>query len=736
MFLTCKILSISVLDSYRDSVICASNIFAHEVSILPIKIDVTSNLLVKSADGNYYAVADGKVYPKPSNLNSDTGDIELSYTEKITAMFGYDDNMGAHPGVDAYSDEKKAFAAQYDHYQLHSDDAYATWMAKDGSRAAIAKMTMNGGDPSAVQVRSGGQTVTGFGGSDPNALYLPLITDGLYEAYYTTKDKKGKDVEVVAGQLNVATYPQQQINLCLVGVNGAHYPYSTAELSNQLNTIFAQAITKVNVSTANIDVDKFNGTLSARESGALSAYNKDMKQLIRKVKKLSDYNSDTYYLLLVEQSDNSALAGFMPLNSQFGFVFTKANTTSVQLNRTIAHELGHGAFRLWHTFSGENLYTAQQGTTQNLMDYNGTAAELYKYQWDYIHNPQQGIVRWMVEEEEDAVIVFKHYEISTAQLHNIYPNASTETIKAVTEAINKYCNEFEINTPERMAHFLGQIGAETGDKLDALSENSNYSARRIVEIFGYTKYGHLFEKAELNPQTYNYTYVPIDYSCTLCANGAIDKNGSSFSLSRSEILNAYAEEKTETELTINGIATKKMQFNDMPRTDVTASNIASVVKKATYNEGRLRVKTQYINSVTLFDVTYACRMGNGAIETRDGSAYKGVGFIHLTGKSNYKSVVDEWNKMHPDNQLTLNHELLERAKTDIDLAMKLAMAYWKKNALNTYIGNKNDVTNDDILKISAIVNIGHTKNITESDINGYDKRKNATIKSYNILNEK
>jgi len=36
----------------------------------------------------------------------------------------------------------------------------------------------------------------------------------------------------------------------------------------------------------------------------------------------------------------------------------------------------HGAFRLWHTFSGENLYTAPQGTTNNLMDYNGTNSEL------------------------------------------------------------------------------------------------------------------------------------------------------------------------------------------------------------------------------------------------------------------------------------------------------------------------------------------------------------------------
>ena len=80
MFLTFKILSISVPDNHRDSVICASNIFAHDVSILPIKIDATSKLLVKSADGNYYAVEEGKIYPRPSNMNSE-GEIELSYTQ-------------------------------------------------------------------------------------------------------------------------------------------------------------------------------------------------------------------------------------------------------------------------------------------------------------------------------------------------------------------------------------------------------------------------------------------------------------------------------------------------------------------------------------------------------------------------------------------------------------------------------------------------------------------------------
>jgi predicted chitinase len=43
-----------------------------------------------------------------------------------------------------------------------------------------------------------------------------------------------------------------------------------------------------------------------------------------------------------------------------------------------------------------------QGTTDNLMDYNGGTA-LYKYQWDYIHDPQTMLFAWAEEEEEGAM---------------------------------------------------------------------------------------------------------------------------------------------------------------------------------------------------------------------------------------------------------------------------------------------------------------------------------------------
>ncbi|MBR2196778.1 MAG: fibronectin type III domain-containing protein, partial [Salinivirgaceae bacterium] len=307
----------------------------------PVKVAATDNVFVRSADGNYYAVEDGKVYPKPSNLDKD-GNRTLSYDQLITATFGYDDNLGRHAGVDAYSDAKKPFASQYSQYQLHSNDAYATWIAKSQTAIPIARVTVSGGDRAALQFRNGGQTIAATSAADADALYLPLTADGQYDAYYTTQDTHGADLEVMAGQLNVVSYPQQNINVCLVEVNGASYPRTSNELSNYLNDVFGQAVFGVNLTKTSIEVDKFNGTLSAKESGALSAYNSDMKKLIRKVKKLPDYTDDTYYIMLVAKSDNPALGGFMPVNSNFGFVFAQANSGAGQMNRTIAHELAHG----------------------------------------------------------------------------------------------------------------------------------------------------------------------------------------------------------------------------------------------------------------------------------------------------------------------------------------------------------------------------------------------------------
>lgn len=72
-----------------------------------------------------------------------------------------------------------------------------------------------------------------------------------------------------------------------------------------------------------------------------------------------------------------------------------------QFIHTVAHESGHGIFRLWHTFSSKNNYQLAKGATTNLMDYSTkpNATDLFKYQWDYCHNPENMTGLFQDEEE-------------------------------------------------------------------------------------------------------------------------------------------------------------------------------------------------------------------------------------------------------------------------------------------------------------------------------------------------
>ncbi len=92
------------------------------------------------------------------------------------------------------------------------------------------------------------------------------------------------------------------------------------------------------------------------------------------------------------------VAGYMPLQRQVGFIYDNPNLF------IIAHELGHGAFNLRHTFSPESFIAAER-TTQNLMDYAG-GTELWKHQWEQIRDPQNIWFAWAQDEGEGALITY------------------------------------------------------------------------------------------------------------------------------------------------------------------------------------------------------------------------------------------------------------------------------------------------------------------------------------------
>lgn len=135
-----------------------------------------------------------------------------------------------------------------------------------------------------------------------------------------------------------------------------------------------------------------------------------------------------------------------------------------------------------------------------------------------------------------------------------------------------------------------------------------------------------------------------------------------------------------------------------------------------------QIKPEFIGKSALFDYVYGCRMGNGAPNTKDGSTYKGLGFIHLTGKDQYKSIENKWNQLYPNDTKYFIGDDVILLSTNVDVAMRASMIFWKysKN-LNEYAKSESD---DDIKKVTYRVNGGY---------NALDKRIKYTKKAYEVL---
>ena len=111
------------------------------------------------------------------------------------------------------------------------------------------------------------------------------------------------------------------------------------------------------------------------EFGDLSTYSPEQNAVIAKFTTNRKPKENTYYIFLV--NDGTGDHGYMRLGGQYGFVYS----TNA---RTIAHELGHGIFKLEHPFKGKN---ADKGKTSALMDYNQGQDFFYR-DWKQINDPK------------------------------------------------------------------------------------------------------------------------------------------------------------------------------------------------------------------------------------------------------------------------------------------------------------------------------------------------------------
>ena len=194
------------------------------------------------------------------------------------------------------------------------------------------------------------------------------------------------------------------------------FPFSTVSIIVQkVSYLWPMTTLRTDSTHSGINIDYANGSGFVHGgSGPLTVYSDDEKNAI---KELQNADNDTYYLFVVDNvtrlnADGTPmkdiLAGYMPIGRQCGFLFGSPAA------KYVAHELGHGAFGLHHTFSSETeSFSAPQYSTNNLMDY-ADGATLNHKQWTWMHEKHgSGLFGFLADESEGEWTTDGHFYLLT-----------------------------------------------------------------------------------------------------------------------------------------------------------------------------------------------------------------------------------------------------------------------------------------------------------------------------------
>lgn len=123
----------------------------------------------------------------------------------------------------------------------------------------------------------------------------------------------------------------------------------------------------------NINSVVSGNTIQTEKNTLTSTYSADQQS----INSLYQSTESSYVLFVTDKTSSTGQQGYMRLNGQFGYVFKTG------LDKTPAHELGHGIFKLEHPFE---VYKTSESSTDLLMDYSSGTA-LNHQDWKQINDP-------------------------------------------------------------------------------------------------------------------------------------------------------------------------------------------------------------------------------------------------------------------------------------------------------------------------------------------------------------
>lgn len=165
------------------------------------------------------------------------------------------------------------------------------------------------------------------------------------------------------------------VNVSLVPLD-ANSQSKLQSQGDQLNQIYNRIGVTFNIkkeSALDIGGIVSGDTINSEDSDLMSTYSPQQQQINAMFK--TTY--DRYVLFVTNKKSSTGQKGYMRLNGQFGYVYNNAQ------DKTGAHELGHGVFKLEHPWKA---YGTTQSATPLLMDYS-TGEELSHLDWKQINDP-------------------------------------------------------------------------------------------------------------------------------------------------------------------------------------------------------------------------------------------------------------------------------------------------------------------------------------------------------------
>ncbi len=295
-----------------------------------------------------------------------------------------------------------AHQGNYTQFKIKQTDYLVAWKALPSNQptTVLAQVDKELSFPPGVVFRQNDNSVPSQPSNENHQQQLTLAGQAHRQEGEVLVYASAEEEAELVGQLNTISYDVLPKSLVLVSLDNT-IPHDSPEMDQEIEAvvgIFAQAGVDLKVTT-----EEFNTNWGHRDtlledntSGMLSNYPKQLKRVIKDYRRArGKASSETAYIFLAGGS-TSGRKGYMPKKRNYGFVFVHEHTGREPLARTIAHELGHGWFRLEHSWQTYPALT--EGSTNNLMDY-GSGKTLHKYQWDLIHDPV-GMLGWFQDEDD------------------------------------------------------------------------------------------------------------------------------------------------------------------------------------------------------------------------------------------------------------------------------------------------------------------------------------------------